>query len=761
MRTVVWLVLIWLCSSLATAKAAGTVMEYPSALLDTSGKNEGCWMGVGFAGEYIVRVVPEKWLVGTPTSTYGAVTLGTDEWVDLAFSGRIVSVDGNDVKLVEWGRAGEQALVFVTDGSDQEYLLGVAKALSTGGQSASYIDLRMTTIPMPFEPRAIRVVAIDDKGDSPGFDLGSVRAYVSHVCQTGPSNPNPVNGSAGIQPAVKLNWTPTCQAKQHIVYLGTSESQVIAGDPLVRQGIQARDANTYDPNSLAMGKTYYWRVDEVMADNSVVAGPVWRFTVADSILVDDFESYGSLGGDIFSDWEIRDVQPHGSNRASRYLASDSISHGCQLSMVFSYYYDNYYVSEVYYPLPKPQNWLREDVRVVQVWMYGTAGNPTAGQMYAVAVDSKGKEARVPFVIADGNALARPEWTVCRASVAGLSQVDANAICGLGIGLRLPEGAPSRQYAGWIHLDDLTLHPAICLDNMRPLADTNGDCVVDRKDLSRLASQWLADRTTAYTVAEPNAPILWYRFDGTTDDSAGNAPGQIAGRPYFVTGKHGQAVAFKNAGDVVTVPSAVVQNVFSRTRQAITISFWQISDESVHLNDTLCGSNYQYGVSDPSISINLGCWRSPGQYRWDCGTPWSFANRLAGRHRDKLEWTGRWNHWAFTKDIRAGAGASKGRMEIYLNGVLYDSRSGTTAPIDGITSFEIGQGWYGRYDGLMDDFQIYDYALSGPEIAYLASGGTGLIEATTPLSADRDFNGHVDFKDYATLASQWLNSGLWP
>jgi len=215
----------------------------------------------------------------------------------------------------------------------------------------------------------------------------------------------------------------------------------------------------------------------------------------------------------------------------------------------------------------------------------------------------------------------------------------------------------------------------------------------------------------------------------------------------------------NGGDVVAIPDA--SDVFSRVRDAITITFWQRGDDSSHLNDTICCSNYVYGQSNPAIAIHLGCWQNPGQYRWDCGSPWSFENRLAGRHQDKSEWTGRWNHWAFTKDTRIGPDGVKGRMEIYLNGRLYDSLAGADNPITGITSFEIGSGWYGHYDGLIDDFQIFDYALSPAEIAWVATDGTGLFPEPAYSPADLNTDGTVDLLDFAALAAEWLESGLWP
>jgi len=67
---------------------------------------------------------------------------------------------------------------------------------------------------------------------------------------------------------------------------------------------------TYDPMPLDLGKTYYWRVDEVNNVNpdSVWAGNIWSFTTTDFLIVDDFESYNDLNPDepesnrIFNVW---------------------------------------------------------------------------------------------------------------------------------------------------------------------------------------------------------------------------------------------------------------------------------------------------------------------------------------------------------------------------------------------------------------------------------------------------------------------------
>ena len=101
------------------------------------------------------------------------------------------------------------------------------------------------------------------------------------------------------------------------------------------------------------------------------------------------------------------------------------------------------------------------------------------------------------------------------------------------------------------------------------------------------------------------------------------------------------------------------------------------------------------------------------------------------------------------------------MNIYLNGELFDSRTSATSPLTGISSFEIGSGWYGGYDGLLDDFRIYDYALSQPEIAYIVTGGTGVLNAPLFSPADMSYDNTIDFRDFAVLADHWLEENLYP
>jgi hypothetical protein len=86
-----------------------------------------------------------------------------------------------------------------------------------------------------------------------------------------------------------------------------------------------------------------------------------------------------------------------------------------------------------------------------------------------------------------------------------------------------------------------------------------------------------------------------------------------------------------------------------------------------------------------------------------------------------------------------------------------------------TSFAIGTRWWAYWAGRIADFQVYDYALSAEEVAYLATDGTGQI--IIPLISRSNFyldggtagdgNQIVNFEDLSVMGSQWHTIILWP
>jgi hypothetical protein len=97
------------------------------------------------------------------------------------------------------------------------------------------------------------------------FDKGPMKAW----------NPDPADGAKNISPQA-CRWTPGVAAAAHDVYFGTSPT-LGAADYKGRQNLASA---AYVPTAgLVAGTTYYWRIDEVAADNkTIVQGDVWSFT---------------------------------------------------------------------------------------------------------------------------------------------------------------------------------------------------------------------------------------------------------------------------------------------------------------------------------------------------------------------------------------------------------------------------------------------------------------------------------------------------
>ncbi|GAG36443.1 unnamed protein product, partial [marine sediment metagenome] len=110
----------------AVTLAQQTALEYPYYLLDVYNPDEDCWKGMDIDGRWPVPVLPEQLLIGQPPSALSGVTIPADHWVELKFRGKIIDGPGDDIFLIELDAVNEQALVFITDGSGREYLLGYA-----------------------------------------------------------------------------------------------------------------------------------------------------------------------------------------------------------------------------------------------------------------------------------------------------------------------------------------------------------------------------------------------------------------------------------------------------------------------------------------------------------------------------------------------------------------------------------------------------------------------------------------------------------
>jgi len=107
--------------------------------------------------------------------------------------------------------------------------------------------------------------------------------------------PQPRDFETKVAPDVTLKWNPGDYADSHDVYFGNNWDDVNEATTASSEFVDNMEPNSYDLTDLDLGKTYYWRVDEVNeSDPCIWKGKVWRFST-NYIVIDDFESYNYTG----------------------------------------------------------------------------------------------------------------------------------------------------------------------------------------------------------------------------------------------------------------------------------------------------------------------------------------------------------------------------------------------------------------------------------------------------------------------------------
>jgi hypothetical protein len=108
----------------------------------------------------------------------------------------------------------------------------------------------------------------------------------------------PANGAADVPQSPVLTWTHGVFADSYEVYFGTDKEAVKYADTSSPEykGSGNLGSESYDAGDLEWSKTYYWRIDEANNANvdSPWKGPIWNFTTANFLIIDDFESYNDL-----------------------------------------------------------------------------------------------------------------------------------------------------------------------------------------------------------------------------------------------------------------------------------------------------------------------------------------------------------------------------------------------------------------------------------------------------------------------------------
>jgi hypothetical protein len=486
-----------------------------------------------------------------------------------------------------------------------------------------------------------------------------------------------------------LSWTSGDDATRHDVYFGTNHDTVEQADSRDVRGVYRgrQTATTYDvSDELALGEEYYWRIDELDKFNQIHKGTVWSFTVAEYLVVDDFESYDDACQQIFYTWldgvgytasAACGKTPYAGNgtgsmvqKATEPDAKRTKVYSGEQSMQLTY--DNRttpYYSQTERTFSPVQDWTRFDVNMVTVYLRGDPTN-SSDPLYLEVADSAQHVKRISHP--DPEAVSRGYWKrwdiLLSEFAAGNVNLKSIKKMRIEIGDRTAGGGQ-----GQVYIDDIRLSKG---------GSTPG-----------LVAHW--------EFEEGSGDI--------TSDSAGSDDGTVMGA-LWVPGKIGTALWFDGLNDYVDCGSSA-----SLSPAEMTTALWVFCEGSASSQYILGKAVCAPGSAKLSFSRDYALLTGTnGSLEFSFGE--SESSQVAVRSNGSFP-VGQWVHVAATRD---GSTAS-----LYMNGQLEGSVPYTFAVTNKGQGLRIGSagskdGWPEFFQGMIDDACIYEEALTSEQIQELAA-----------------------------------------
>jgi len=266
---------------------------------------------------------------------------------------------------------------------------------------------------------------------------------------------NPANGSLDVTQTPVLTWEPGFGAT-HEVYFGTDATS------LELKASGNLGSESFEPGQLEWNTAYYWRVDEANNANtdSPWTGPLWSFTTANFLIIDDMEAYNDINegepgsNKIYLAWVDGFEDPaNGSQTGYLDIPSyeDTIVHSGNKSMPLIY--DNAVgKSEATLTLTDKRDWTVNGVDTLTIWFRGDAAS-AAEQMYVVLNGSAGVDHDNPEAAQKGS---WTEWNIPLQVFVdqGVNLSNVTSIT-LGFGNR---ASPAAGGSGMVFFDDIRLYP---------------------------------------------------------------------------------------------------------------------------------------------------------------------------------------------------------------------------------------------------------------------------------------------------------------
>jgi hypothetical protein len=354
-------------------------------------------------------------------------------------------------------------------GVQKLYIDGVERASGVNDNSSFNWQDRVNLGWCPFAARDYFVGMVEEVQI---YNKALSAAEVRQVMRGDPMlawNPEPARGATvDIRNAATVCWSAGEGASSHDVYLGANRDAVaVAGREAPQyRGNQSGTCFPLDGLVEFGGGDYYWRIDEVAADGTVVGGKMWSFTVAGYLIVDDFERYtndsphrvfqtwvdglGFSADEHFADGAAgngsgatvgHDIWSPESPHFEGSIVETGDVHGGGKAMPM--YYDNTlapHYSEAVRTFTPAEDWTVADVTTLMLWFRGAADN--MGRLY-VKIDGQ----EVPY---DGAAIdiASRDWLPWSIDLASFG-VNLETVTTMAIGV---EGGE----AGIVYVDDIRL-----------------------------------------------------------------------------------------------------------------------------------------------------------------------------------------------------------------------------------------------------------------------------------------------------------------
>ena len=578
-----------------------------------------------------------------------------------------------------------------------------------------------------------------------------------------PWGPKPFNRETEVTRDTILSWRSGQGILFHDVYFGTDLDAVTDANTVVHlevyKGRQNLDANSYDPAGLELGTTYYWRIDEVNdADANSPWGRIWTFTVANYIIIDDFESYNDSDNLIYDTW----LEDTGAVLDDFYAGDPT--HSGEQSMWFLYYNDygpDSDYSEVGRDL-SGMDFTQAGVKALTVFFYGNPTNDAGsteepymgiddGSTYAESHYTDTNSVENPHLISD---IQEEEWHEWNVPISDLNTVTLTSVQHIYIGFGQRGSSVEGGY-GEVYFDDVRLYPPRCRPEpgLHPVYDWSGNCIVDYADIGIMADNWLRTDANLSPVTNPGTTGLvgcWKLDDGSgsiaTDSSVYANHGALTGNYSWVSGHENSAVNFSSGR--ILVPDALQL----RPTSQVSASAWLYYTGNPGKNARVLVKGrdnfeaYCIEQSDKdSFSFYVG---EPNGTR-------HFADSNDGDiHGDE------WSHVAGTYDGTT--------VKSYINGQVVGSVSAIGLSLsqdaNGLGIANRSDAMDKPFKGTVDEVRVYNRALTDAEVAWLATDGTGyaaLRSCANIYDAEGQGAQVINFRDFAKFMTAWMEEKFWP